>query len=95
MKLYAKRTEVVLKEAYNRGKLLNLLGNECGHEAKGRPCEQSIKEEEEGIVVFLKSKGLWESVLYQTEAGKDLFLLNQGTLNFFLKEYYEAYVRYL
>jgi len=92
--LKAKGAELVFKEAYNRAKLTQLT-SDCDHEIKGRHFDQWLKEEEEGVIEFLKSKGLWEMVLYQTEAGKDFFLLNRSTLKLFLKDYFEGYLQYM
>lgn len=82
-----KGTAVALKEAKIRTSLIGVL-DKHNFECKKRPLDTWIKEEGGNIRNILIQEGLWETTLYQTEKDKDFFLLDQNTLDMFLKDYH-------
>ncbi len=93
VKLKNQNSEMVIKKALDRSKLIEVLSN-LDIELKGRSLEKLIFEEEDKIVKYLLKKGLWENTLYRSEEGKDYFLLDAKTLTPFMKDFHE-YLKYM
>ncbi|MFI0434588.1 MAG: hypothetical protein ACH350_02515 [Parachlamydiaceae bacterium] len=82
----------VIANAYDQGKLSELLSNYNMTSQDGLCEKEWITKNKPQIVQLLNTLSLWEKVLYRTEAGKDYFLLNESTLTTFLPSYYKAMV---
>lgn len=92
-----KDPNAVIKEAYDRIKLLDIFDDSDfakrkGFDKKGRSFEEWKKDVESEALKILKEENLWENVLYRSEVGKDYFLLNQTSLNNLLKDYFNYIV---
>ncbi len=84
--LQKKDPKTVVKEAFTRDSLMSSLTGD--YAVNGRTLEKFLADEQGKIIDELKSKGKWEATLYHNAAGDDYFLLNQSTLNVFIKDLY-------
>jgi hypothetical protein len=89
-----KEPEQVLKEAYNRQMLINLFDQLVDQGVltltkKGSSMETWIKENINNFGNALLDKGLWESVLYQSDKEQEYLLLNGDALKFFMSDYFD------
>ena len=86
--------EIVFQQKATRPSLIALFEK---HEftVEGLTTEEFAMIETDRCIEILKEANAWEKVLYQTEPGQDYFLLNQNTLQLFLREYLYTYVKSL
>jgi hypothetical protein len=90
-----KGPKLVFEQAQNRDSLSGFLLDFGYEEIKYEMSFDKWRSaEEKNIRNILKNNHLWEEVLYQTDKESDFFMLNQSTLNVFLKDFYD-YLRYI
>lgn len=86
-----KNHHTVIHETFTHQKLYALIA-ELNLEKNDRPLDKWLEDEQGKIIDYLKEKGIWKTVLYHKEAGETYYLLDEGTLQAFLKEFHISLV---
>ena len=79
-----------LHNTQTRDSLMHLMFSINDIEDINLSFKQWNSQEIDRVRKILTQKGLWEKVLYQSEKGKDYFLLNDSTLNSFMVDLYQS-----